>query len=226
MNGAMRAWILGAFLVGCHGTGSGNGTDASPPDMTPAMPGLNVSFATKQARIPGNVTSDVVLTSAKFVPLLLRVIGDATSPGDLRTSSTEFDLSWSDGHTPPTINFPSAPPGLYSNLSLEIDGLIITESYDLKGTVVVHPGDSPRSFRIHDRDRFDVDADSLGVELEPNGQASIDLVIDFAHAFEAIDWTMVHVDDGVLDIDTTDGQIAAFRSSLQDSFHVERSGQN
>jgi hypothetical protein len=223
MFGAMRVWILGAFLVGCGGT-SGGGTDASPPDAT-GGPGLDVSFGAKQGGIPGNLTSDLVLTSAKFVPQFLRVIGDA-GPGDTRTTELGFDLSWSDAHTPPTINFPSAPPGLYSNLSMEIDGLFLTESYDLHGTVVVHPGDQPKDFHVHDFDRFDVDEDSLGVELQPNAGASIKVVVDFAHAFEAIDWTMAHEDDGVLDINTTDNQIDGFRQRLKASFSIDKTGQN
>lgn len=113
MNRAMRATLLGVFLVGCSSSTPG-GTDGAP-DTPSGQPGLNIAWNARPSTIPGAVNDKIMLTSATFQAQLLRVIGDA-GVGDLHTTVAQPNLAWSSGVTPPTINFSSAPTGLYSEV--------------------------------------------------------------------------------------------------------------
>jgi len=217
MIGAMRALLLGVFLVGCNGTSGGH--DGGEPDTPMGPPGLNVAWSARPSTIPGAVTDKIMITSATFRPQILRVIGDA-GPGDTRTTQLAFELAWSSSKTPATINFPSAPTGLYSEILVEIDGLFINYSYELKGTVHRDSDNKTWDFYIHDRNNLEVSITSLGVTLDPGAAVTIPIRVDFEHALTSINYDQLTVSGTTLELDTSDSQMDNFRSALAESFRV------
>ncbi len=202
----MKVLVCACVCVGCHG-GAAQGPDGGP-DAGPIAPGVHVGWLTNPA-LPG-AFGDITISEVTFKVQNLRVIGDVGS-----TDSSDATLEWNATETPKPVDFPTAPAGLYSKLTLQLDGEIIDSSFEIQGTVVVAGTTHP--FDIHDRDESKITLD-CNATLAPDGGLLLPVRVDFASALGVIDFTKVDDDNGMLDLDTDDDQMSAFRDKLVDSF--------
>src|SRR5262249_42344521 len=144
MHVVIRYGLVVAALAACHSSAPAS-PDAAP-DAFSFPTGLVVKWTTKQP-IPGDVGSEITVASATFSVDNLRVIGDA-GPRDPPPPLIGFEVDWADNVHPFDIPFPAAPSGLYSKVAFELDGLLVSDSIDIAGTVRV--GGNAKPFEIHD----------------------------------------------------------------------------
>jgi hypothetical protein len=204
-------WCLLVGVAACHtpplaSDGGGSGL----PN------GLVIPWSTTPATIPGNANDDgsITITSATFTVETLEAIGDASTGSGNKAS---LALAWgSDGSAPQPTTLPAAPPGLYSKLSLKVDGSLVGDSYEITGTATVDGSATP--YLIHDSDELSVSIDIYGT-LEPGKTLTIPVAIDLARALRTIDFSSLQTTAGVLDLSTDDAQMDSFRDQLRDSFY-------
>jgi hypothetical protein len=214
MQGVVRTCLLLGGIAACH-TSDPNTTDASPPTgdgSNVGDQGLEVTWSSATP-IPGNVTSDVTVSSLLFRIANLRVIGDA-GPGDSRTSVDSIEVAWSQGTTPVPVTFADAPTGLYSHLVFLADGNLIDYSYELKGTAKVDGNVTP--FVIHDRSPLPVSLDT-NATLDPNQETSLAIDVGLDQALQTVDWSHLDTNNGTLTLDTFDSGMSDFRSKMASS---------
>lgn len=174
---------------------------------------------------PGDLGAGVELEQARFALNSLRVVGDA-GPGDPRTTigNMEMGFAWDSGEQRPTdITFDDAPTGLYSQVAIVFDQTSSSgnsNSYELRGEVQV--GSEDVEFRIQDDQplTFNVDVDEM---VSPGESAVVVLRINFKHAIDSLDFSMLEVDDNRLELEDGDPQMAVFRTKLVESFEVVKS---
>jgi hypothetical protein len=118
---------------------------------------------------------------------------------------------------PADIEFPDAPGGLYSQLSLRLDGDLTGPAIDIRGTVVL--AGVSYELRITDLSPFSITLD-MDTNLVPPAAASVQLRVDFKHALESIDYATLENDGGKLELETFSAQMPAFRQKLTESFSV------
>ncbi len=149
----------------------------------------------------------------------LEVIGDAGAGSGTRTAVT---LQWgSDGSAPSPTTLPAAPPGLYSKLSLHVDGSLVGDSYTITGTVSVLGVDTP--YLVHDDAELSISVPITGT-LDPGTTLVVPIEIDLARAVMSLDFSNSDFDGGALTIDQNNSQIDSFRTSLRDAFELSGSG--
>lgn len=223
MQGLIRCGVLAGSLMACH-TGSPGGPDGAMPDGdgSGGTSGLHVAFISDPAPIPGLLDTGFTLETVVFKFDNLKVIGDA-GPGDPRTTATNFVVKWDDQTTPPPIDFATAPTGLYSKVSFQIDGHLIDESYIVKGHVTVSGTSYP--FEVEDRSSLSLSLDCNRM-LEAGGTDTIKVKFAFKDALESVDWSDVHNHEGTLDLDDTDPQIVTFHTKLSNAISIDNSGPN
>ncbi len=209
MQAVIRAALVGAMLCACH-TSPMNVPDGGGDGNNPGGNGLSVVFSTKPD-VPGDVGNNATVDEAVFKMLNLQITGDAASVA----TPAEIDLAWRQDTEPDPVAFPSAPTGVYSKLSMRIDGQLLDNSYWINGHATVNGQTYP--FKIYDRDYLTI-ALYPDTTLQPGGSARIGVQVDLSHALDAIDWTLVSLDDGVLTIDTYDSWMPTFRQKLIESF--------
>ncbi|MCX5743022.1 MAG: hypothetical protein NT062_11055, partial [Proteobacteria bacterium] len=206
----MRGLVVLVLLVGCH---TDTGDDTTTPDG-PATgdPELSVRWVLDKP-VPGAVTSDLSLTSAQLGLARLAVVGDA-GPGDPRTTRDNPMTLWDATHAAPVIEFSDAPPGLYSLVTLDLqgDGEELA-SFELLGQVTL--GGVSRSFRVTDNEdlRISLPCNALVEERQPR---EIALRLRLDHALTAIDFTNVPMVNNVLVVDHDSDQIIKVRNELVD----------
>ena len=220
MQGMIRCGFIAGLLIACHT--SSPGTPDGPDAGGSGASGMHVTFVTKPAMIPGNIEDWLTLDSATFQFDNLRVIGDA-GPGDPRTTATAFQLKWDSAGAPAPIDFADAPSGLYSKVSLQIDGQLVVESYHLKGQVNLNG--TWKTYTIEDRNALSLSLD-INRTLAPGGTATIGLLFSFSDALTGIDYSMLPTDDGALEMETTNAQMPAFRTRLTDGISIDVSVTN
>lgn len=214
MQGTIRCVVVAGMLVGCHSD------DTSTPDaMTAGPTGLVVHWSTSP-ELPSTIVDGVSIERARFALGSLRVVGDA-GPGDPRTtaSAVEMCFAWSDVcASSEDITFEDAPPGLYSQVAINLDGIFtLTKAYEIRGHVVVNSQEW--EYRIEDAVPlpFNVGIDEM---VSPGETATIDLRINFMHALDGIDWENLEIDGDRLELETGDSQMTSFRSKLVESFEI------
>ncbi|MGE5181631.1 MAG: hypothetical protein ACM31C_06200 [Acidobacteriota bacterium] len=172
--------------------------------------GLSVEFSI-QPQVPGDAGNNATIDEAVFKMLTLQVTGDAASV----STPNEIDLAWRQDTMPDPVTFASAPSGVYSKLSMRIDGQLTDNSYWINGHVIVNGTTYP--FKIYDRDYLTV-ALYPDTQLQPGGSARIGVQVQVDHALDSIDWTKVSNDDGTLTLDTFDSYMPTFRQKLVEAF--------
>lgn len=207
--------LLAAAACGGGGTG-GNGDDTPPSDAAAtsdanAQPGLIVSFAAIPA-LPGTLKTDLTVTSAVFHIERLQVIGDNGQP-----MTGAFTLGWqSESTNPSPLDFPSAPSGLYSQVSMEIDQPLLAPVYEIFGTAKI--GGNIEPFHIVDREDLHIDITGYNVTLVPGRSAVIGIRLDLKGAVENIDMNMLPTEQGMRTLETGNSQMSEFRDKLEDAF--------
>lgn len=212
----IRCGFIAGLLIACHT--SSPGTPDGPAGGSAAS-GMHVSFATEPAMYPGNVENWLTLESATFAFDNLRVIGDA-GPSDTRTTATAFQLHWESSSAPGPIDFTDAPSGVYSKVSFQIDGHLVTSSYHLKGQVNINGTWIPYS--VEDRNALSLSLD-INRTLQPGGTETIGLLVKFHDALAGIDFQALPTDDNALQLETGDPQMTNFRDKLTQNFSIDGS---
>ncbi|HSD89896.1 MAG TPA: hypothetical protein VLB44_20335 [Kofleriaceae bacterium] len=209
MQGMIRCALVAGFLFGCHTD------DTAPPDgPVSGNAGITVDWATTPPTWPGTIKDGVTLERARFALDSLRVIGDA-GPGDPRTTARTLDVRWESGTSPDQIAFADAPTGLYSQLAIQLDGHLITNSYRFEG--VAHVNGVDYEFRVEDSNALPVTL-SISETVSPSQNTAIRINVDFVHALESVDFASLPIDDGRLELETTSPGITEFRQKLVESF--------
>lgn len=216
----MRSVLALLVFAACGGDGSSVGrpdatspSDASPSSDGPLTPhGLLVSWTANPA-LPGPVKTDLIVTSAVFNISRLQVIGDSGQP----MTQTPISLAWSgeSPSDPPTVGFPSAPGGLYSQVAIELDrpgG----NSYEIRGTVKV-AGDT-KPFFIHDDTDIQLDITGYTVAFSPGTDATLPVRLDLDSPIEQIDFALVPETAGTLEVGPSNPQLAELRDKIDNAF--------
>ena len=210
MQGTIRWVVIAGLLSACHTD------DTNPPDVPPGSSGLVVRWSSAPTTWPGDLGNGVTIDSARFKMDSLRVIGDA-GPGDPRTSATAYEARWDEGTKPADNVFADAPPGLYSQISISIDGHLTEASYELRGHVFV--SSQQYEYRIEDQNAltFTVQTDKM---LAPGGEATIGLRVNFIHAIDVVNFAALPVEEGRLELESGNAQMPTFRANLVESFEI------
>ena len=206
--GRIRAYFAVVACAACHPTG-GEPTDG---DMTGSA-GLVVTWSA-DPQIPGDLgplgdpsnTTTVSVSRAQFRIDTLRIIGDA-GPGDPRTTANNFLALWQHDENPSPISFMDAPIGLYSKVSLAIDGHLVNDSVEIDGTVQIAGTNHP--FRIRDRNILPIALDTDQM-LAPGDSIKIGLTVDLRKGFVELgpsEWANAKTDNGTLVLETVSGDI-------------------
>lgn len=211
MQGPSRCVVVAGLLIGC----SGHDTDL-PPDSVGGSGGLVVVWSSQPETWPGSLGDGVTIERATFAFDSLRVVGDA-GPGDPRTTATGFEVRWDDSTSPDTIMFGDAPTGLYSQVSVLIDGHLANDSFELRGHVQL--GETNWEYRIEDISPLAITV-PIEKTLTPPATATVLLRINFQHALDSVDFSMLGVDEGRLELENGDAQMAVFRAKLVESFEI------
>lgn len=213
-------YAVGLLVVAaCGSDGSGpyadahiSLSDANSGDAAPVPHGLLVSWRSDPA-LPGPVKTDVTVSSAVFHISRLQVIGDSGQP----MTQVPITLGWSGESTsdPPTIGFPSAPGGLYSQIGIDLQP-VGGASYEIRGTVKV--GGMTKPFYIHDTAGLDFDIAGYTVNFTPGVDATLPVRIDIDSPITAVDWTTVQEVGGTLEVGPAQAQISEVRDKIDNVF--------
>jgi len=212
----MRA-LAGCLLI-CTACG-GDGGDTRQVDASsdhddgprPAS-GLTVTWATAP-QLPGQVSDALVVTSAKVRVKRLEVIGDA-GPGD--TTRRDVQLVWSESAQPLPITFAFASPGIYSKVTLDIDGDLEGASYEILGLIDDGVGMAP--FQIRDRGALAIDIDGYELRLAAGAHAQVPIRIELGEVFADLTVEQFHDEGGVWMLDDADPYINELRDALARAF--------
>lgn len=151
----------------------------------------------------------LVVTEARFSLEDLRVVGDADV---LQRSSYELDFERDDA---PLLRFAPAAPGIYASFVGRI------KAYRVRGTIELEGEEW--EFEISDEPPPSVGyaIPLQNVEVLPGETERVKLEIEIERVIEEIDWSMVEVDDGVLEVEKDSDVIDDVRDELGDAFQVD-----
>ena len=210
MQGMIRCVVVAGLLSACHAD------DTAVPDAaTTGASAMTVEWSTKPDSWPGAIQDGITVDSARFAFDSLRVIGDA-GPGDLRTTARMFEVRWEKDRDPPAaLVFDDAPAGLYSQIALQIDGHLIDNSYEIRGTIQIDGNDV--EYRIEDDGVLPI---MINIDKMKSPAAAIELTvdIDFVHAIDSVDFSKMTYDSGHLELDSGAPEMIDFRKKLAESF--------
>jgi hypothetical protein len=202
------------MLTGCPGDVAE--VPDSSVDAAGGTGGLVVKWSSTPETWPGDLGGGATIERATFAFDSLRVVGDA-GPGDPRTTASGFMVRWDDNTKPSDIMFSEAPTGLYSQVSMAIDGHLTTETFELRGHVNVSGTDY--EYRIDGDNPLAVTV-AIDKTLMPPEAATVALRINFQQALDSLDFSTLDIDSGRIELDDGDAQMPAFRTSLVQSFVI------
>jgi hypothetical protein len=204
------------MLISC----SGDDTHVPGPDAAGdgigGTGGLVVQWGSVPETWPGDLGGGMTIERASFSFDNLRVVGDA-GPGDPRTTASGFMVRWDDDTTPSDLMFSDAPSGLYSQVSMAIDGHLSTETFDIRGHVNVSGTDY--EYRIDGDNALAVTV-LIDKTLTPPATATVTLKINFGVALGALDFSTLDIDNGRIELDDSDSEMSVFRQKLVESFEI------
>jgi hypothetical protein len=215
MHAVIRWVTIAGLLPGCD-----TGDTVGPADAATGARGLVVEWSSVPEPWPGQLPGGVTLERAILSVDSLRVVGDA-GPGDPRTTANDLVVRWDDNSVPDASVFESAPVGLYSQLSLRLDGGVSSSSIELRGTVAL--GGNAYEFHIEDTEALSVNL-SIDRTLQPGAPVTLRMRVDFASAIAGLDFAAFDEDSGRLELDTGDAQMALFRQRLVTGFSIDDGG--
>ena len=219
-----RAYIVAVALTGLVGGACSDdasmGPDAGTGDAAidsdgrlPGTAGIRLLFDS-DPDIPGEGGGEwsVQIGSVDFQLQDVRVDGDAVSPGDPQPTVSSVRLRWQDEEDKEPVDYPGAPPGLYSLVLARV------QSYELEGTVVV--GGETEEFDIEDDGGFDIaiSLGSGGVQVIAGERKDIDIVVHLGALVNAVNWDNVEEEDGALTVDEDSAELESLRNALLDQF--------
>ena len=215
--------VFGCLVLASCGGGadppllSDAATSSDAPSTSDAQlptTGIVVRFSSNPST-PGQIRDGVTVTSATFRVRSLEVVGDG---GSDMTKREDVELAWGPLQ-PASVTFPDAPPALYSQITLDIDGDLAAPSYEILGMARVAGTMQP--YRITDIGRVQADVSPFDRTLSPGGQLTLAVELDLRDALN-LDFGQLRNDGGVWTLDQTDGsRIAKFREDLEKAFDPE-----
>jgi hypothetical protein len=161
---------------------------------------------------PGDLGNGLSIARAIVALDNLRVVGDA-APGDPRTTVSSREIVWEEAALPAPIAFGDAPGGMYSQLSLRIDGHVAGPSIDVRGTTM------GTEYRIVD-DMPSAVTLPIDVEFQPPSPTVIRLAVDFETVLRALDFSVIPPENGRIELDNGNPQMAVFRARLVENIRV------
>lgn len=184
--------------------------DAASASDAPAQTGLTVTWMAQPA-LPGPFANNVIVSAVKLELARVEVIGDAGST----TGTTTMDLEaiWASSGPPFPITFFNAPPGLYSKISLRIDGNVVAPSYEILGSVIING--TTEQFKISDTDVLLVDINGYSVGLSAGSSAELPIRVELQNALNQVSFATLPVVMGVRTMNQSTTGIAAVRTALR-----------
>lgn len=163
--------------------------------------------------IPGSFNSDFEPSTVNELIIRLsniRVVGDAT-PDAIDSRDLDF------GDDAETINFENAPPfAQYQRIRAQID--------EVEASGTLDDGET-QDWEIDDRPPSGLALDlTINVDLGPGEVAVVEIEVDFAQVFAAIDWSTVEEEDGALKVDEEFSGIDEVRQKFVEMFQVTGDG--
>jgi hypothetical protein len=205
---------IGILLVfaGCQ-AGSVAQLDApdQPADGTPHGLGLFVRWHASPM-LPGPLSDKILVSEATFQLDHFQIVADAGS-----VTRSKYLLAWDRG-PPPQEEFPDAPPGVYSKITLNMMGGSFGDyAYRIRGTW--RDNGIPKPFEIRDSAPLSTSF-NCNQTLLAAGSATIDIDVDMENVVGAIDFKNVDDDDGTLELH--DGvELAGLRGRLLKAFTLD-----
>lgn len=135
---------------------------------------------------PTDIAPDRTLQRARFHAETIRAIGEA-APGDSRTTDADVRLYWEDGEGPKDVQYPSAPPGGYSDVEIQLDQGNDDEehTYAFRGQVKID--DVWYDYEIEANRPMLVQI-STTVQLPAGGAAMVPIDVDLVGLINGIDF--------------------------------------
>ena len=162
--------------------------------------------------LPGSLSDKLVVMEATFQLDHFQIVADAGS-----VTRSKYLLTWNGGG-PPQEEFPDAPPGVYSKVTLDMMGGSFGDyAYQIRG--MWRDGGIPKPFEIRDSTPLSISF-NCNETLQAAGSAMIGIGVDLRDSLGQIDFKNVDEDDGVLEIH--DGtELAGVRSRLLQAFTLD-----
>jgi hypothetical protein len=190
------------------------GVDAATP---PTHTGLRFQWDTLPPPVSGGGI-EFELTEIHLALRDVRVIGDS-APGDSRTSIAKVELDWNDDHSPQAIEFPMAPPGLYSRFEFRVDeNGIIEEGYWIRGKVTLPDEEDEIDFEITDTLPVPISLPLGNLELAVGGGETVKVSLNMGLVLASLDWQNLDVNGGKIKLDFHDPEMFAVRLALATAF--------
>ena len=189
-----------------------NTPDAAAGDGRPHGLGMFVTWRANPT-IPGTLSDNLTVSDATFQIDRLQIVAEAGNV--MRTRSL---LAWDSTATPQEENFPGAPPGMYSRVTLVMmPGGYGDYAYQIHGTW--RDTSPPKNFEIRDNTALSIGLNCSAM-LAAAGSATIGLKVDLRDALDGIDFKSLDEEDGVLELH--DGQaLIDFRGRLMNAFELD-----
>ncbi|HUJ57365.1 MAG TPA: hypothetical protein VLX92_02700 [Kofleriaceae bacterium] len=214
MQSVVRGVVIAALFGACGASHHDHPDGSMPGDDGGGSAGLTVPWSLT-FDVPGDVpgsTFDAEVDEVVFKVLSLEVTGDA---GSVQIPK-EVDVGWDTTSKPDAIVFPSAPVGLYSKLSIRVDGQLADNSFWINGHATV--GGTTYPFKIYDRYFLTMTID-LNTMLSPDGSASIPIQVQLDQALNTLDFSKLDRDDDTITLDNGDfTTMTAFEKALEQAF--------
>jgi hypothetical protein len=213
----MRA-LVGCLLVAAA-CGGGTGPDPSALDAAASVDAASSSDAASSGLtavwssnpdVPGMFDNGITVSSAMFAIARLEVVGDAGTPG--ATTATNLDITWTSTLQPSPVYFGGAPSGLYSQVTLQLDGDLVAPSYVIKGTASINSIEEP--FEISDTKNIELDISGYNVALSPGSTATIPIRLDLRGLLDSVNFGALPLEGNVRKLDQSSPQIGDVRDEM------------
>lgn len=151
------------------------------------------------------------LQAARITMIDLRLIGDAAA-GDERTSRDQVDLRWESAE-PVAVNYPDAPPGIYSTVRATV------VAFELDGQVEIDGGPL-LDFEVEHESTSESIEFELNTRLEPGVPLLLEVFVDLRHIAEEIPFDELEVEEGRIEVDADSEAMERILDQLGEGFSV------
>jgi hypothetical protein len=210
--------LIGTLLVfaACQSDGTKVVIDA--PDATAGSSATLGLFVAWEANppLPGALSNRLTVADVTLQLKDLQAVGDAGN-----AMRAKYLLTWSSVTTPEDDAFPDAPAGVYSRITFDLGGSLVSYAYQIHGSWTDNDDQPQQPFLIEDPAPLSI---SVGCDatLAAASSTQIAVRVDLRDAINAIDFRRVTPRNGVLVVDATNPtELGAFRDRLGRAFKIE-----
>ena len=214
----MRVFWLLVVLAGCPGLPpGGGGPDASdgPGDGKPQRGGLFVDWRVNPD-VPGSISETLSVSGASLQVDHLVVSGDAGA-----ATRERYMLAWSSDGAPGQEMFLDAQVGLYSQITLQLNGGrgFGDFAYEIHGTWTDDDTSLSTQFSVRDRMPVNVNLSfGQGKTLSAGGSLTLTIKVDLKDPIEHINFKGLA---GSGPIELTGQDLVDFHNRLQNAFELD-----